>query len=219
MGVGAVTALLLLKAPMFEVQTVTVSPLSQTDTAPALAAAGIAVNGPMIVVDESEAERLLEDLPTVVSASVSSDWPHVVSVSVVERRPIAMAPTADGRWARIGEGGMVMAITDTPEPGLPVPVGVVVEATPGLVLDGPSKALTEVAGMMPPSLRPRVTQVMRDEQGLRLLLSGGAVVQMGDDSAVPDKLLAAATVASKVDLSEIAIIDVTLPRMPLAIPR
>ena len=61
----------------------------------------------MILIDPARVEsRLLED-PWIAAATVSRDWPDLVTVHVEERTPAAWVRTGDG-WARRAVDGVAL---------------------------------------------------------------------------------------------------------------
>ena len=55
---------------------------------------------PMTDIDEAGSARAIERLPWVQHARVHRRWPRRVDVAIVERVPVASAPTANG-WVLI----------------------------------------------------------------------------------------------------------------------
>jgi cell division protein FtsQ len=78
-----------------------------------LADSGVRAGAAMILIDPGKVEsRLLED-PWISQATVSRDWPDLVTVHVEERLPVAWVRSAEG-WARRAVDGV--ALPSAPEP-------------------------------------------------------------------------------------------------------
>lgn len=78
-----------------------------------LAESGVRAGAAMILIDPGKVEnRLLED-PWIAQATVSRDWPDLVTVHVEERFPVAWVRSAEG-WARRAVDGE--ALPSAPEP-------------------------------------------------------------------------------------------------------
>jgi cell division protein FtsQ len=78
-----------------------------------LADTGVRAGAAMILIDPGRVEsRLLED-PWIAQATVSRDWPDLVTVHVEERFPVAWVRSAEG-WARRAVDGV--ALPSAPEP-------------------------------------------------------------------------------------------------------
>jgi cell division protein FtsQ len=113
MGVVA-SVIWLFRSPVLSIERVEVSGVAASAAGSVLTEAGLVVGTPLITVDEREVEARLEEDPWVVEATVSRQWPDVVSVDVVERVPVAWisAPTGSGRMAI---DGVVVSVGDPPQ--------------------------------------------------------------------------------------------------------
>src|SRR5918996_1403671 len=78
----------------------------------------IVMGAPMILLDPKAAEAALEADPWIADATVDLLWPDEVSVSVVERVPLAWVQTRDG-WSRRAGDGVVLPSPDAPDASLP----------------------------------------------------------------------------------------------------
>lgn len=79
-----------------------------------LAGEGVMAGTPMIQVNAAATETALLDDPWISEAHVEKDWPNGVTVTVVERSPVAWTRTQDG-WTRRSLDGV--ALPSGPEPG------------------------------------------------------------------------------------------------------
>ncbi|MGH8946033.1 MAG: cell division protein FtsQ/DivIB [Acidimicrobiia bacterium] len=78
----------------------------------------VVMGTPMILLDPGAAEAALETDPWIADATVGLIWPDEVSVSVVERVPLAWVQTRDG-WSRRAHDGAVLPSPDSPDASLP----------------------------------------------------------------------------------------------------
>ncbi len=219
-AVLAVGAVSVLQFGLLDVDTIAVSGNTQVSTEAIKDTAGVHPGRAIFSVDETRAEHRLRANPWISSAKVSTDWPHGVRIAVTERRAIAQAQTVNGKWAQIGEGGVVLGVGDAPTPELGALLDVQAPATPGQLLDSSATDLVELATLLPQSLRSQVVQLQVDpKSGLRLGLRSGVIVELGDKRDLPDKLTSAAAVVSNGDAKTMAVLDVRSPHLPVVTPK
>lgn len=114
-------------------------------------AAAVPQGGPLVAVDTAAVADRVRALPVVASVDVERDWPHTVSLHVVQRAPLAATQTAGGP-ALVDAAGAVFPGAAVPGlPGLSV-------ATPGP--DDPATlAAVQVLGALPATVRDQVLTV------------------------------------------------------------
>jgi cell division protein FtsQ len=78
----------------------------------------VVVGTPMVLLDPARVEATLETDPWIAEASVALIWPDEVTVSVVERVPLAWVQTREG-WSRRAEDGVPLPSADVPDSSLP----------------------------------------------------------------------------------------------------
>jgi cell division protein FtsQ len=111
-------------------------------------AAAVPLGGPLVAVDTAAVADRVRALPVVASVEVERDWPHAVSLHVVQRAPVAAVQTAGGP-ALVDAAGAVFP--GAAVPGLPG-LGV---AAPGP--DDPATlAAVQVLGALPATVRDQV---------------------------------------------------------------
>lgn len=205
---------------LLSVKTIDVAGTSHLNSDQILDLAGLPKGKAMISVNPGAIESRIEADPWVSDASVSRKWPTTVNISVVERTAVAAAQTEDGRWAELGDGGIVLSVVDSPTQGLPVILDQKLSPNPGATLDAETARLVALVGQLPDSLRPKVIQIQRDGDGnVRLGLTSGPIIDLGQlDDKLGNKLLSAATVISKEDNDNIKVLDVRSPEFPLSTP-
>jgi hypothetical protein len=99
--------------------------------------AGMAGRPPMIDVDAGRIEQRLDAQPWLGSARVEVRWPDTVSVSVVERTPLAALARPGGSGvALVDPTGRVLADVTAPPVGLPLIEGLGAPPAPGSWLLG-----------------------------------------------------------------------------------
>jgi cell division protein FtsQ len=160
---GAVVVLLLLGAlalvarvvlydsRLLDVQGVQVEGISTLPETDIVRAAAVPIGAPLASIATADVANRVAQVPAVASAVVSRSWPHTVTVTVVERVPVASATTPAGVQL-VDAGGVVYP--GTPPPGLPRLVfGAVGPGDPST-----RSALTALA-TLPPPIRAQVLTI------------------------------------------------------------
>lgn len=111
-----VVRVVLYDSRLFDVQGVQVEGVSTVPAAAVLAAAAVPTGAPLASIDTAGVAARVAALPAVATAAVARSWPHTVTVTVVERVPVATATTPSGVQL-VDAGGVVYP--GTPPPGLP----------------------------------------------------------------------------------------------------
>jgi cell division protein FtsQ len=179
--------------------------------------AGIDHDTNVFRLDEGAVRRRLERDPWIANAIVSTDLPSTISISVLERVPVAVAlTTEDGRQLIAADGtplGVAAAGSALPEvrlvgePGQPGPAFDAVAAGAG------------VAGGMPPAIRLQVELVVIGSDGtITLHLTDGVTVTYGGPDEFEAKAEAIGAILAYADDQGRALvsIDVTAPAAPTA---
>lgn len=203
------------RSPILDVDEIEVTGATNTGIEPILTASGIVIGDQLMDVDVDDARRAITTLPWVKEASVRRDWTGAVRIAVVEREPVAAVPVAGGTVRMAADGTVVDRVSETVR-------GLVTVALPdgpldaGTVREDAAGALRVVTGLTP-DLAAWVDRVVVDDDGtLELDLVGSASARFGMPDAVPEKLMAVATVLGRVELSCLVSIDVTVPDAPIA---
>jgi len=182
-------AWVVLASPYLAVRDVRVVGTHRLTTQQVEEAAGIAVGRPIVRLDLGAAQRRVEQLRVVRSATVTASWPHTVVVTVVERTPVAAAQTAAGSWWQLDADGVVVTQSAGRPPGL-----VLIRLDPTTTSDDTLQAAASVAAALPSWLRRQVEDVTAQTQdSVRLDLTNGGLVRWGSaqDSATKAQVLAA----------------------------
>lgn len=220
----------ILHSPWLSAQAITVRGSAHTPVQRVVSVAGLAGHPPLIDVNPGQVAARLEHLPWVASAAVARHWPDGVSITITERRPVAVvaapaptpgrrAPVSSGGWLLVDRNGRVIEPVASP-PGsllhLALPAGTAVAdgrlaaaAQPGL----------EVAASLPAAFRSQVTQVAVDPGGtITLVLTTPVTVDLGPPVDLGQKYEDVAALLANASLSAGDVIDVTVPGAPGVVP-
>jgi cell division protein FtsQ len=210
-GVGVVAlvvaAFALTQSPALDVDRVEVRGTDPAARAEVLRASGVAFGSPMVALDAPAVARRLEDVPWVERATVSRAWPGTVRISLVERRPVAVAGTGAAA-VQVDRAGRAIAPAGDAE--LPVVAGDPVAI--GERLTPTQRWVVANLAAMPGSLRGEIADASATPTGIRLTLDDGIEVRWGDSSQPTAKADAVAVLLEQADRPTIAVIDVTVPR-------
>jgi cell division protein FtsQ len=208
------TALGVSYSPALAVRTVSFEGATATDEAVLREAAGIRSGSSLVWLDVDAVRGRLEALPGVEAVRVRRSWPHGVVIEVDERVPAAIIADGAGSWVQVDEGGRVLATVASPG-GLVQVQGAGAPGAPGSTLGAEGRALAQVAGSLPPSLRARVRAVAAAADGPVLVLRTGGTVVLHGTADLPAKLLAAMTVLRELEPDEVGELDVGVPDAPV----
>jgi cell division protein FtsQ len=142
--------------------------------------------------------------PSVAGLRVESDFPHKLSIEVLEHRPVA-ALDIDGRRVPVSGGGIVLngvhAADDLPS----IRHG----ATPpdGRVSDRRTRDALAVAAAAPQALLARAERLTWGDDGLTLDLRDGPPLIFGTPEGAVDKWAAAARVLAQPDAAGATYLD------------
>ncbi len=224
-------AWLVVQSPLLAVRTVNVAGTNRESQAAVRAAAGVKDGSALLFVDTGAVARRVEALPWVASARVSRQLPSDLTITVVERVPVAWARRPAPRGAPRGtpgelvvidRSGRVLTAVPYPPTGVPQLVGLTKVPDRGGRIEpaGPAAALAA----LPDALRAQTRSLtMRHGQGALALaaVSGGAIpaageVRLGGLEEIGPKGLAALAVLDQLaaDGERVRYIDVRVPGAP-----
>ncbi len=166
---------------------------------------------PLLDLDLATIEAEVASLPWVETVDASREWPGTLRLDVVERVAVAALPAGDGSFVAVDTTGVAMAALAGADVGsLPV-IGVAAEGELGTVQERSAPALA-VVEVMPADLDAWIETITVSgadpDTRLGLNLVGGAVVELGNESLLTDKLDAVRAVLAGADLRCIEVIDV-----------
>ncbi|MGI9600886.1 MAG: cell division protein FtsQ/DivIB [Acidimicrobiales bacterium] len=217
LGLLAVMALglFLVRTSLLDVDQVTVLGAEQADPDLIVELAGIEQGVQLVDVDLAGVERRVERHPWVASANATREWPDTIRVDVVERVPVAASPVGASSYLLIDLEGVVLDIVPAPPRELPLVVGVDAAAAPGLVAEGLAAAVL-VVDAIPADLAEWVHVVNQNEQGAVVLdLGDGVWAELGTPDQLADKLVALATLLTRVQNDCIESFNVQAPDAPV----
>ncbi|HUC15819.1 MAG TPA: FtsQ-type POTRA domain-containing protein, partial [Acidimicrobiales bacterium] len=181
----------------------------------------------MIDAGPERAQRAVEALPWVATATFTRHWPWTVVITVKERSPVALI-VSGGAVEAVDVTGRVLEVVPPHEapPSLPVVLGAQgaqpgSDVSPGRSLAQPAlEELLAAAGATPPALAKRRVQLAYSAQkGLVAHVGAGpALVLLRDASGLATKLAVLQELASRVGLAGYSQVDLTVPERPALTP-
>lgn len=211
-AVTALAAVVVLRSPVLDVDEVAVTGATRLDHDELREVAGIRVGRPLLLVDLAGAAERLEALPWVAEAQVTRDLPGTVVVSVREREPAAVV-AGGGASALVDADGRVLAApTAADGPHVQVVAGDA-PPPPGRTVDPALRTAIDLARRLRTDPVGAVSAV--HVAPLRLQLTDGGVVELGDDAELDAKVEAFRTLYARVDRSCLRRIDLTVPTHPV----
>jgi hypothetical protein len=214
------------RSPLLDVDHVEVVGAQRVDLGTVLEVAGIEVGDPLVDLDLGAATDAITALPWVESALVDRSWWGTVRYEIVERRPVSVATTTDGRALLVDAGGWVLDQAGPSDQGLPTIVGLRPSAV-GDRLDGVDRVAVDLVVRAGPGLSEWLDSVVVADESLWIDLRPQAIaaaggtpgypgrVQLGDGRELDAQLVAAETVLARVELSCLDTIDVRVPASPV----
>ena len=160
-----------------------------------------------LAVDEGELRRAVDGFPIVGSLKVDRDFPHGVRITVLERRPVAVATIA-GRRVPITADGRVLRGATAPSD---LPSLQLEEAPTSRVEGAEARRLLAMVAAAPAELRRRADRATLTERGLTLSMSDGPELFFGTAEDLRAKWLAAARVLADPTTEGATYVDVRVP--------
>lgn len=164
--------------------------------------------------DEARLRDAIAGFPAVADIEIAPDFPHGLTIEVIEHRPVALLDSGGRRVPVAGDGTVLTGVTV--EGGLPtielsgaLPLR---ELSPGAALDA-----ARVAGGAPAVISRRLESIARDgERGVVVQVADGPELVFGSAEQVAAKWAAALRVLVDGDADGAAYIDVRIPERPVA---
>lgn len=152
LGVQVVALLAILVLPTFQASTVMISGNHLLDRATVLSAAHISPSQSLFTVDGEQVRQRIEKLPWVRSASVETELPHTVRITIREWSPVLVLHRGDRVLAIADDGSLL----DMGRVHIPTPAGV-----PLLVDSRPELAAAHTGGaIVEPSIDPLLVRTL-----------------------------------------------------------
>jgi len=156
-------------------------------------------------------EQALRDavasFPSVAGLRVETDFPHALTIEVLEHRPVAVIEAGDRR-VPVSGGGVVL--TGVRAPG-DLPSIERDSVPPGRIGDARTRAALAVAAAAPEALLERGELLRWGDQGLELVLSDGPPLVFGTDEDARAKWAAAARVLAEPSAAGATYLDLRVP--------
>jgi cell division protein FtsQ len=195
------------------VQRVSITGSTSSEEAQVRAALESAATGMSTLnVDAGTLRESVEPFSSVADLRVSADFPHDLTIEVVEHRPVANVESGGSRLPATG-GGLVLDGVRSEE--LPT-VASKEPLADGRVQDRKALAALKVAGAAPPELRARSERVFWGDDGIALDLRNGPDLIFGDAAAARDKWRAAARVLAEDSSAGATYLDLRVPKVVAA---
>ncbi|MEM7094375.1 MAG: hypothetical protein AAF567_15345 [Actinomycetota bacterium] len=176
--------------------------------------AGVEVGAPLVGLDLQAAEQRLLGVNQVAAVSSKRTWSGVVTFTIVERRPVARVATPEGTLI-VADDGLVLDVTDEPDPGLTVIGGAMFSAEAGTHVPVELDDSIVVADVLPSDIDRIVDRIIVGQDRLALDLVGGGVIELGDSRDLDAKFDAVRALIGQVSLSCLERIDVRAATVPI----
>lgn len=207
------------RTPLLDVEKIEVVGAVRTPVEAVQEASGVTVGEALLDVDPGGVEAAVEGLPWIATAEIQRHLDGRVVVTVVERTPVATAPTADGGRAVLDVGGRVLEVIPGAaavelDPAL-VPIEGLVAPAAGERLSPEGAGALDVVTRLTPGLRLRVSTVQVAPNGdLALTLRPQGTADLGPPTALDAKVASLVTVLAQVDQSGLGTIGLRVPDLP-----
>lgn len=200
-------------APFVSVDRVTVTGLS-TDDAARVRAALVSTARTMTTlhVERDRLERVVAAYPVVRALEIDTDFPHAMTIRVVEHRPVAVVITGGVRLPVAADGTVLEGLPA--DGGLPL-----VRAQGGLkssrLADPSAIGAARIAGAAPVPLRRRLREIAHEsDRGYVVKMRKGPELVFGSAAHLGAKWVAAARVLADGDTRGATYVDLTVPGRP-----
>jgi cell division protein FtsQ len=205
--------------PLLDVDHVRVEGADHTGAGAVRDAIDIHRGDALLTADIGGAARLLSKLPWVATAQVRRSWPGTVSITVVERLPVAAIAATTGGWVVVDGSGRQLATQKEPALDLVRIAGRAIVPDLGAAAGERYRGALDLAAAIPPSLRGAVASLWPQRDGSlesTVTLPGGAtaVARFGVADQLEAKLVALAAVLERADLDRVRLIDLRVPGAP-----
>jgi cell division protein FtsQ len=190
-----------------EVKIEGLSSVSDPEVAAALQRAGLEMTTLHLDIDRLAAA--VRQYPTVKALSVSPSFPSSLTITVEERRPVALA--GDSK-VPVAADGMLLPGVEVDHDKLPAIDAAVAEDAPALDETGGEQAA--VLGAAPEALVSVIEGAVYGADGVEVEVSGGISLLFGDASRATAKWGAAARILADPGLNALDYIDLRVPDRP-----
>ena len=179
-----------------------------------LQVAGIKEDSSMVGLNVEEIDERVTAIPWVAQVDVKRNWPDSVRITLEERIASVIAIIPSGERFLLDRSGVVLEETRESDLALPIirvdSVGVLGAQITGIT------PLLRAAEEVTPDLQAWILALVPTGGGVRAELVGGVVAELGiGGTDFRDEMRSLATVLTRVQLSCIEQIDVSIPQNPV----
>ena len=212
LGVGAYATT---KSSFFSVKDVEVIGTGfRVSEAEVLEAAGMNADSSMVGLNVKEIDERVTAIPWVAQVDIERNWPDSVRIILEERTASLIAVIPSGQKFLLDRSGVVLEETREGDLELPIirvdSVGVLGGQITGIT------PLLRAAEEVTPDLQAWILALAPTGGGVRAELVGGVVAELGiGGTDFRDEMRSLATVLTRVQLSCIELIDVSIPQNPV----
>ena len=175
--------------------------------------AGINKGDSMFGLDLAKADENVTSLPWVSEVTVERKWPRSILITLKEREPSVIAVIPNGEKFLLDRSGVVLDQVNQNDASLPVirvdEVGVLGTQISGIT------PLLRAAEEVTSDLGAWILALAPTGGGVRAELVGGVVAELGIGTDFRDEMRSLATVLTRVQLSCIEVIDVSIHQNPV----
>jgi len=178
-----------------------------------LEVAGINQGDSMFSLDLAKADEGVTSLPWVSEATVERKWPRSILITLKEREPSVIAVIPNGEKFLLDRSGVVLDQVDQNDTSLPI-----------IRVDEVGALGTQISGITPllraaeevtSDLGAWILALAPTGGGVRAELVGGVIAELGIGTDFRDEMRSLATVLTRVQLSCIEVIDVSIHQNPV----
>ena len=167
----------------------------------------------MFGLDLAKADENVTSLPWVSEVTVERKWPRSILITLKEREPSVIAVIPNGEKFLLDRSGVVLDQVNQNDASLPVirvdEVGVLGTQISGIT------PLLRAAEEVTSDLGAWILALAPTGGGVRAELVGGVVAELGIGTDFRDEMRSLATVLTRVQLSCIEVIDVSIHQNPV----
>jgi cell division septal protein FtsQ len=153
-------------------------------------------------VDTDRAEVMLEAIPWVADARVTTDFPHSATIEIRERNPMIAYRGGDGRYRVLDSEGRVLdVLAGRPVDFLELEVSGPPDLQPGQTAPAGYRAAAALVSALTPQMRQHATSVSANQEAteLSLMLDEQIEVSFGAAEDLLDKLVRLQTILTNPD--------------------
>ncbi len=174
---------------------------------------GINQGDSMFGLDLAKADENVTSLPWVSEVTVEREWPRSILITLKEREPSVIAVIPNGEKFLLDRSGVVLDQVNQNDASLPIirvdEVGVLGTQISGIT------PLLRAAEEVTSDLGAWILALAPTGGGVRAELVGGVVAELGIGTDFRDEMRSLATVLTRVQLSCIEVIDVSIHQNPV----